>query len=88
MVYKYKVPFWFIKEEGNISDLTLITQVLLYAQPEDLIALVNDYGLAKCYKIFKENVSSQKNIKGWTVNLLEVMFDALFKCQREYEKYN
>lgn len=87
MLYKYNVPFWFIPEEGLVSDLTLITQVLLYGQPKDIVKLTSDYGLDKCYKVFVENVYPQKNMRGWTVELLEVIFSALFKCQREDSGY-
>ena len=47
MIYKYNVPFWFIPEGGSVSDLTLITHVLLYGQPKDIVELTNDYGLDK-----------------------------------------
>ena len=87
MIYKYNVPFWFIPEGGLVSDLTLITHVLLYGQPKDIVELTNDYGLDKCYKIFKENVYPQKNMRGWTIKLLEVIFGALFKYQRENLEY-
>lgn len=86
MIYKYNVPFWFIPSDGKVSDMTLITQVLLYGQPEDIIDLINDYGLDKCYQIFKENVDTQKNMRGWTIKLLEVIFNVLFKYQREHGK--
>lgn len=87
MIYKYNVPFWFIPKGGTVSDLTLITQVLLYGQPKDIINLVNDYGLEKCYEIFKENVYPQKNMRGRTVKLLEVIFNALFKYQRKHMEH-
>jgi hypothetical protein len=84
MIYKYNVPFWFIPEGGTVSDETLITHVLLYGQPKDIINLIDDYGLEKCYEIFKVNVYPQRNIKGRTVKLLEVIFNALFNYKRKH----
>ena len=39
MIYRYNVPFWFIPEGGTVLDPTLITHVLLYGQPKDIINL-------------------------------------------------